>query len=143
MEICRKYLIFNLKETLLHSIMKKGIKYSPIIIFGVLVLLLQTGRVRFGHGLGDFVNYGFVYLGSIISIILFIATENVPPKIFQILSTLLIVFGIYLFLSMTIWRGGESSWNGKILVESEENINRHNYHSELAKNFYFPKIKNL
>ena len=100
--------------------LKKVIKYSPIIIFGILTLLLQTGRVRFGHGLGDIVDYGFVYLGSILSVILFIAEENVPPKIYRILSTLLIAFGIYLFLGMTVWRGGESRWNGKILVQFEK-----------------------
>lgn len=123
--------------------MKKGIKYSPIIIFGILVILLQTGRVRFGHGFGDMVDYGFVYLGSIISMILFIAKKNVPPKVFQVLSTLLIVFGIYLFLSMTIWRGGEYSWNGKILAQSEENMNKNNYRSGTTKSLFLLKFNNL
>jgi hypothetical protein len=101
--------------------LRKVIKYSPIIIFGILTLLLQTGRVRFGHGLGDFVDHGFIYLGSILSVILFIAKKNIPPKIYRVISTLLIVFGIYLFLGMTIWRGGEYRWNGKILVQLEKN----------------------
>ena len=55
-----------------------------------LVILLQTGRVRFGHGLGDIVDHGFVYLGLILSVFLLIGKENVPPKVFQILSSLLI-----------------------------------------------------
>jgi hypothetical protein len=108
-------------------------KYSPVIIFGILVILLQTGRVRFGHGLGDIVDHGFVYLGLILSVFLLIGKENVPPKVFQILSSLLIGFGIYLFLSMTIWRGGESSWNGNILVQFEENLYRPDHRYETKK----------
>ncbi|MFK7775202.1 MAG: hypothetical protein AB8F94_23890 [Saprospiraceae bacterium] len=113
--------------------LKNGIKYSPVIIFGILVLLLQTGRVRFGHGFGDIVDYAFVYLGLILSVFLLIGNENVPPKIFQFLSSLLIGFGIYLFLSMTIWRGGESSWNGKILVQSKENLYSPDHRCETTK----------
>lgn len=115
------------------NMLKKIIKYSPITIFGILALLLQTGRVRFGHGLGDIVDHGFIYLGLLLSTFLLIGNENIPRKIFQVLSTLLFVFGIYLFLSMTIWRGGESRWNGRILVQSEENLYQKSYHSQNIK----------
>ena len=72
--------------TVITIMLEKIIKYSPIIIFGILALLLQTGKVKFGNGLGDLIDHGFIYLGSILSLIVLIAKENVSPKIHQVLS---------------------------------------------------------
>lgn len=96
--------------------MKKLIKIVPILILGLISILLQTGKVRFGYGLGDIVYHGITYIALIMySIILFFG-EQIPERIKMLFIILFLLFSIYLMLSMSIWRGGEYKWDGNILA---------------------------
>ena len=100
--------------------MKKIIKILPLIILLILSILLMTGRVRFGFGLGDIVYHGLVYIGLIIYGIYFIVKKEIPQKTNLVFPILSIIFCGYLILTMTIWRGGEYRWNGDVLVPTQK-----------------------
>jgi len=100
--------------------MKKIIKILPLIILLIISILLMTGRVRFGFGLGDIVYHGLVYIGLIIYGIYFIVKKEIPQKTNLIFPILSIIFCGYLILTMTIWRGGEYLWNGDVLVPTQK-----------------------
>jgi len=108
----------------------------PLIILGILSILLITGRVRFGLGLGDIFYHGLIYIALIIYGIYFFTKKEIPDIMNLIFPIVSIMFCGYLILSMTIWRGGEYRWNGDILVpthKTSEKRREEKFKQKLAK----------
>ena len=101
--------------------MKKLLKIAPLIILLVLSILLDTGRVCFGYGLGDIFYYALVYAGLCIYGLYFIFKKEKPAQISIVFPTLAMIFCGYLLLSMSIWRGVEYRWDGHILKPVSDN----------------------
>lgn len=72
-----------------------------------------TGNMTFGHGLGNL--YYLLYL--VLIIILFLITYIVKDKFFRwIILILISVILTFLILKLTVFRGGEYSWNGNLFI---------------------------
>jgi hypothetical protein len=79
-----------------------------------IITLLLSGKITFGQGIGDFF---YLILISVLFIVFgFVSFLNYKGKIKfpNLLSILAIIILILFTLKMTIWRGIEYPWNGKI-----------------------------
>ena len=96
--------------------MKKALLSIPLISFSILSILSIGGRVRFGHGLGDMIYHLFIYLGVLLSLIHFVYFRKKGGNHAYVFTALLIAFFVLVILKMTLWRGSEYAWNGKVLT---------------------------
>lgn len=85
-----------------------------IIWTTLILLLIFQGKVTFGHGLGDLFYVMFLVIVAFLYII--IIYKNLKKKINPLLiySIAPIIIIILFTLKMTIYRGIEYPWNGKI-----------------------------
>jgi len=97
-----------------------------LIIYQIIILLLVlSGNISFGHGLGDL---GMIIISGIALIIIiafYLWTYKTKNKTVSNFGTW-ILFGFcffmtfYLTASFTLWRGSEYSWNGEIFYPSSQ-----------------------
>lgn len=92
--------------------MKRLIKIQLLLIF-TLIILNIAGYITYGKGLGDIVYLGkFIFFTFLIMYFMYI--EKKEYKMTFISITILIIYNICL---LTIFRGSEYPWNGKIFRE--------------------------
>lgn len=89
--------------------------FTLYISLTVLVIILSLqGRITFGHGLGDLFYMIFIVIaGLMIGLLLFKKDFEHFRVILLILALFLLVF---MSLKLTVFRGPEYKWNGKILI---------------------------
>ena len=104
--------------------MKNILTLTPLILFGLLTVLLVTGRIRFGHGLGDVIYYPLIIIGLVLSIINYYKRKNTKLDFKYISFVILFAFATSIFLEMTIWRGAEYRWNGDIIEPTRNTIEK-------------------
>ncbi len=96
--------------------MKKKYNYS-IWIFNVIYLLLIiltfNGLLSFGHGLGDIYYILQMLVILLLNSVTLIKSNNVIKKIFLLLNLIIIM---YFLINLTINRGSEQPWNGKLFI---------------------------
>ncbi|MDX5435898.1 MAG: hypothetical protein LPK03_01815 [Pontibacter sp.] len=87
-------------------------------VFSVSVIVLNfKDKIRFGLGLADIFIDAIILLGILIfNIVYFYSSKpnNLLTGKRKVIIASSFVFIIWVFLKMTILRGGESSWNGQI-----------------------------
>jgi hypothetical protein len=81
------------------------------------LILIFSGKVTFGHGLGDLFYLILLTILLIFFGYLFYLNIKWRKKIQVVISLLLIIIVILFTLKMTIWRGIEYPWNGNILFQ--------------------------
>jgi hypothetical protein len=81
------------------------------------LILIFSGKVTFGHGLGDLFYLILLTILQIFFGYLFYLNIKWRKKIQVVISLLLIIIVILFTLKMTIWRGIEYPWNGNILFQ--------------------------
>jgi len=92
-----------------------------IILIVVITIGVLSDLITFGYGLGDLLMLGFIVVCTII-IYSFYRLTLIPNKkiVRNILDIILLIgillFIIYLILSITVWRGVEKPWDGNILI---------------------------
>lgn len=100
-------------------------KYMPniwkiinCIVLGLLITICSLGtfykHISFGFGLGDYLGYIVLYIGTILHLILFIKTKSKDIDRHILLTLIFAIFTILIVLKATIWRGHEYRWNGSI-----------------------------
>ena len=100
-------------------------KYMPniwkiinCIVLGLLITICSLGtfykHISFGFGLGDYLGYIVLYIGTILHLILFIKTRKKDIYRHILLSIIFMIFTVLIVLKATIWRGREYRWNGSI-----------------------------
>ena len=79
--------------------------------------LTLSGKVRFGLGLGDIVYHVALPTLVLIQIVLLLVLKGYKKKKVNFILMVMFAF-IYLYFSyaMTLGRGAECAWNGKIFV---------------------------
>lgn len=83
-----------------------------LMISIIMITMNLSGYITYGKGLGD-----FYYLGMFIFCIGFIGIIHIIIKKYWITIILMIVLLIYNILLLTIYRGSEYPWNGKLFRE--------------------------
>lgn len=101
--------------------MKIAIFYNWIIFsYLVLVTLLAlTGKLAFGHGLGDLfylIASGVFAVSQLITTVIIQRKKNghFKPTMFYLCGTIFLLTALFLTWKFTIGRGPEYSWNGNI-----------------------------
>ena len=97
--------------------MSKVLKYfgATYIVFVALVTFLNfTGKITFGHGLGDFFYLVFLLIASCI-LSFFFLNKSFSGIRFTVMA-LMILLVIFICLKLTIYRGPEYSWNGSFFI---------------------------
>lgn len=96
---------------------QKVLKYTAIAfvsILNLLVLLMWTGQLSFGHGLGDVVYLGYYTLTAIVGYIIVVVNKNL---FVNLLLIVVFIFANFLFIEKaTVGRGPEKQWNGHLFV---------------------------
>jgi hypothetical protein len=98
--------------------MTKFWKITNLIVLGLLVLICVfatlTGRITFGLGLGDMVGYFFLYVGTLIHLVITYIIRRKGKISHSISSLVFLNFTFIIVLFATIWRGSEYKWDGNI-----------------------------
>jgi len=93
-----------------------------ISFFSLIILLILVGKLSFGYGLGDvfYLIYLILWLGIQIAIFLLIKKNiiNVEIVIIVFICFALCISIYFTIRKLTIDRGFENRWNGKIFIES-------------------------
>ena len=97
--------------------------HTVMTLWFVAIILIMVGnwkgRIRFGLGLGDFLYLGIMAAAICVGAIIYIRSissfkfYHSKWNIFFFLSC--IFFLTFILLKITIFRGGESTWDGRIL----------------------------
>lgn len=101
--------------------MIKAIKiiYWLFVLWAAVVVLLDlNANVTFGHGLGDVYYLLFiVFCVIIISVFNFKLTQNAGIQLANVLLLIsILVVVIAVTLKLTIYRGSEYPWNGRLFL---------------------------
>ena len=81
-------------------------------------------QITFGHGLGDFLDFAFLYALTITHIVWSIKIRKSSSKSFILPVLIFFLTSVIFSLKATIWRGGEYSWkNRKLFYGHNENVN--------------------
>lgn len=101
--------------------MSKGIRiiYWLFILWSVLLAVLNlNANIVFGHGLGDV--YYLLFLLFFVIVISIINFNKIGNTNKQVTATLLLIFMLVIViaftLKLTIYRGPEYPWNGRLFV---------------------------
>lgn len=89
------------------------------IIWSVAIIILNlNGNITFGHGIGDFVYSFLVFLFVLLFYFIYYQiVRNRKEKIWIITYSIIVVLEVLLvILKLTIYRGAEYPWNGKIFL---------------------------
>ena len=90
------------------------------LFFGTVICLTLFGNLPFGHGFGDISTLMviFFWLLCIGKLYHFVKNRSKPiNKFISIMTVLIIILSIYILLRLlTIDRGSEYPWNGKIFL---------------------------
>jgi hypothetical protein len=75
-----------------------------------------TGKIRFGHGMGDLIYIGIIGIVVLIVCIYYYINfkENSNTRGKLIIMAICFIFLIFITLKMTYWRGLESRWDGRV-----------------------------
>ncbi len=99
------------------------IAYNVLILFFFLSQTLIVignwhGVIRFGLGLGDLVYVGVIGLTVVVGLIVYLRAIRSDSFYYSIWNRVFMIFCasffIFILLKMTLLRGSESSWDGKI-----------------------------
>ena len=93
-------------------------RFIPLVILTLIAVVQIDGKIRFGYGLGDIVYYALNFLALTVYTLYYIFTKDNYKILNRVFPILALIFCIYMILLMTIWRGHESRWNGKIFHSS-------------------------
>lgn len=92
------------------------ITYLSLLVLFIICYLSVKGRVTFGHGLGDV--FFFIATLLITTVILAISIYfSIEMKSFQYLTLGATGFLIFTIVQITIFRGIELPWNGKVFFK--------------------------
>ena len=85
----------------------------------LLFQLVLAGNMTFGHGLGDLfmlLAMGLLLLVIGLAVCLKSKVQKYIPFWNLLIGLAIIMSLVYFLLSLTIWRGPEMGWNGKIFI---------------------------
>lgn len=105
--------------------MTKKIFNSFMILYFIFLILITIGNwngyIRFGLGLGDLIYLVLIVFIFFISLIVYIRSLKRGSNIFTLGDKTFIVFcilfSIFLLLKITVFRGDESLWDGKVFFK--------------------------
>jgi hypothetical protein len=97
----------------------KVIFYSYIIFVFIIILLNLNANITFGNGLGDIFHLiALLILSIFYSVIYFkFLNKNCEKEYFFIYVFFLLSTILLLILMLTIWRGAEYTWNGRLFLQ--------------------------
>jgi type IV secretory pathway VirB3-like protein len=118
--------------------MAKYFKISNLIVLSILIFICVLGtfykHISFGLGLADIIGYLFLYIGTIIHLVLTIVNRKKGAFRHLFLAIIFLIFTVTIILNATIWRGNEYSWNGSIFYlpcPTEIKVNNPNTEKDL------------
>jgi hypothetical protein len=98
--------------------MTKTWKVTNLVVLGLLILISFLGtfykHISFGMGLGDMFGYAWLYLTTLIQLILTIVSRKKGPTRHLILTIVFFAMTSWICLKATLWRDSAYPWNGSI-----------------------------
>jgi len=95
------------------------ISYYTFIICALLIIAgVLSGKISFGHGLGDLLYLVYVAIITIILTLLFITAKRRRDNLALRIILLLSIIGslAFFFAKLSYFRGTEYSWNGNLFI---------------------------
>jgi hypothetical protein len=93
-------------------------RITNLTVLGLLILISFLGtfykHISFGMGLGDMFGYAWLYLTTLIHLILTIASRKKGPTRHLILTIVFFTMTSWICLRATLWRDSAYPWNGSI-----------------------------
>ena len=92
--------------------------FSYILWVSFVVFLNFKGDIAFGHGLGDLYYLIFIIFLTVLSLIFYVRIKKNfdNKKMIYLFIVYLIVIVVSFCLKLTLFRGGEYPWDGKVFM---------------------------
>jgi hypothetical protein len=99
----------------------KNILLTSIIFFALVITLMLTDRLTFGHGLGDiivlYLQTLWLFILVIVYIVILVEKKTKINKIISVVLSAILVLSIFLTIKdFTTDRGSDYPWNGHIFI---------------------------
>ena len=98
------------------NILKPSIKLF-LAFYTLLIILMLSGKVTFGYGLGDLYPFGVSIIFYVINCTYYFCNHKYFDEHINLaVLNLLLLLGtiVYILLNVTIYRGVEYPWNGNL-----------------------------